>query len=418
MASLKYWIWLGSAAGVSPAAALALLRRFGSPERVYAADRAQYDRVDELRKQELRGLEDKNLDPSEKALEKCAKMGCSVMTIQDAGYPERLKNIYDPPIVLYIRGELPDIDEEAVFAIVGTRKCTDYGLREAGRVAYDVTRRGMLVTTGLARGVDSSAARGALRAGGRVVGVIGSGLDVVYPRNNEKLFDAVAASGAIISEYPPGSEAAPWHFPARNRIISGISVGVAVIEAPERSGALITASCALEQGREVFAMPGNVDAAACAGSNALLRDGAIPLISAADVAAEYLQRFPDKILPDLSDKKAPERVKRRPDAAPGRRAPIDRESGSENAQNAPETKKAVDNPAKIEYIDINAPGLELSDTERRVAEAVAPGGVHIDAIIAAGSLSAPETLAALTMLEIKGVVTQSRGKFFSLARKA
>ncbi|MDR1299506.1 MAG: DNA-protecting protein DprA, partial [Oscillospiraceae bacterium] len=236
MASLKYWVWLASARGVGAFAARALLARFGSPERVYAAGRGDYERSGPMKKSELDGLSDKALEPSEKAMEKCAQMGYRILTIQDAGYPERLKNIYDPPIVLYVRGALPDVDAEAVVAIVGTRRCTRYGLREAERMGHDVTGRGMLVTTGLALGVDSAAARGALSAGGRVIGVVGSGLDVVYPRENGELFDAVASSGAIISEYPPGAAAAPRHFPARNRIISGISVGVAVIEAPMRSG--------------------------------------------------------------------------------------------------------------------------------------------------------------------------------------
>jgi DNA processing protein len=431
MASVKYWIWLSSAAGVGPLTARKLLDGFGTPERVYYAHAEDYEQTMKLKASELRGLENKDLAPSESALEICGKKGYRVMTIQDADYPERLKNIYDPPIVLYVRGHLPDIDEEAVVAIVGTRKCTRYGLREAGRVGREATRRGLLVTTGLARGVDSAAARGALGAGGRVIGVIGSGLDVIYPKENAALFDAVASSGALVSEYPPGSAAIAGHFPARNRIISGISVGVAVIEAPLRSGALITAADALEQGREVFAMPGNVDAPSCEGSNDLLREGAIPLISADDIAAEYSARFPDKITLSEARRNAPARTRRRADTVPApqtggedgeetedARPRGGAPSGKTGGESADSIKKEVDNSTQVEYIDLNAPDISLTPTERLVAEAVAPGGVHIDAVIAGSSLSASDVFAALTMLEIKGIITRARGKFFSLAPKA
>jgi DNA processing protein len=418
VAALKYWAWLASARGVGAEAGRGLLEAFGTPERVYAAGRGEYERAGIVKKTQLAGLCDKSLDKCERALDTCARMGYTVVTFQDAGYPERLKNIYGPPMVLYVRGTLPDIDAQAVFAIVGTRRCTRYGLREAERVAHDITGRGLLVATGLALGVDSAAARGALRAGGRVVGVVGSGLDVVYPRENGELFDAVATSGAIISEYPPGTAAAPRHFPARNRIISGISVGVAVIEAPMRSGALITASHALDQGREVFAMPGNVDAASCAGSNALLREGAIPLINADDIASEYAPRFPGTIHTHDARSKAPARIRRRADTvpvpAPAIPAPDDRR-GEPACPPSGDEKKAVDNRAAVEYIDLGAPGVDLTEPEARVARAVAKGSVHVDEVIAGCAMAAQDVLAALTMLEIRGIVVQARGKYFSLA---
>jgi DNA processing protein len=215
------------------------------------------------------------------------------MTLHDGDYPARLTNIPDPPLVLYIRGRLPALDEEAAVAVVGTRSCTPYGLKAAERIGYELARHGCLVVSGLARGIDSAAAKGTLRAGGRVVGVVGSGLDIVYPPENKKLFDDVAAVGAIVSEYPPGSPAAPRHIPQRNTVMSGLSVGVTVIEAPEKSGALITATHALEQGRDVFAIPGNVDSPACKGSNNLLREGAVLVTTGREIAEEYAALFPD-----------------------------------------------------------------------------------------------------------------------------
>jgi DNA processing protein len=263
MAALKYWVWLASLQSVRTVTLKRLVDWFGSPELVFFADDKTYEEIPGLLKQEIAALSEKNLHDAKKTLDDCETYGFRIMTLHDGDYPARLKNIPDPPLVLYIRGRLPALDEEAAVAVVGTRSCTPYGLKAAERIGYELARHGCLVVSGLARGIDSAAAKGTLRAGGRVVGVVGSGLDIVYPPENKKLFDDVAAVGAIVSEYPPGSPAAPGHFPQRNRVMSGLSGGVTVIEAPEKSGALITATHALEQGRDVFAIPGNVDSPAC-----------------------------------------------------------------------------------------------------------------------------------------------------------
>ena len=252
---LKYWIWLSSLPGVGAKKAGRLLDLFGSPENVYFARDNEYREVTGLNTADVDKLSKKSLAGVQKTLKTCEENGYRIVTIQDAEYPERLRNIYDPPILFYVRGRLPPIDEEVAVAIVGTRNCTPYGLKASERIAYEISKARGLIVTGLARGIDSAAAKGALRAGGRVLGVIGSGLDVCYPPENKILFHDVAAVGAIISEYPPGTDAARVHFPARNRILSGVSVGVTVIEAPKKSGALITAARALEQGRDVFALP-------------------------------------------------------------------------------------------------------------------------------------------------------------------
>lgn len=310
------------------------------------------------------------------------------MTLQDAAYPDRLRNIYDPPVVLYVRGNLPFIDDEAVVAIVGTRDCTPYGISAAENTGYALARRGLIVTTGLARGVDSAATRGALRAGGSVIGVIGSGIDVIYPPENKRLFDDTAGCGAILSEYPPGTQAIAGHFPARNRILSGISLGVAVIEAPKKSGALITAARALEQGRDVFALPGNVDAKSCEGSNALLREGAIPFLSAEDIIGEYEELFPDKI------------------TAPGQNP------------DKPEADRAsfIDNSSKVNYIDLDNILNSLSGDERTVAAVIGAESLLVDDIMTRSELSAQQTLAAITMLEIKGNAVRGSGGRVSLLR--
>ena len=194
--------------------------------------------------------------------------------MQDADYPVRLRNIFEPPSLLYVKGQLPVIDEEVAVAMVGTRKASPYGVEAAEKIAYGLSRQGAVVISGAAAGVDSASHRGALRAGGKTIAVLGNGLDVVYPAENEWLYRDIAASGALISEYPPGTAAESWHFPVRNRIISGLSLATVVVEAPEKSGALITANTALEQGRDVFAVPGPIDAPMSRGCNRLIADGA------------------------------------------------------------------------------------------------------------------------------------------------
>ncbi|MCL2402168.1 MAG: DNA-protecting protein DprA, partial [Oscillospiraceae bacterium] len=231
MSSLKYWVWLSSVSGVSAAVAGILLRRFETPEQIYYADASEFKEIG-IKPADISLLSRKNIEFANRILSKCEEKHFRIITLQDVEYPDRLRNIYDPPIVLYIRGTLPVIDEEAAVAIVGTRSSTPPGIAVSERIGYELARYGLLVVSGLARGIDSAAAKGALRGGGRVLGVLGCGLDVVYPSENEDLYDDVTKSGAIISEYPPGTPPHGGNFPVRNRILSGVSLGVAVVEAP------------------------------------------------------------------------------------------------------------------------------------------------------------------------------------------
>ena len=408
MSSLKYWIWLSSANGVGAVTAGQLLAHFGSPEKVFFAGAQEYGGVGGITRGDIKQLMNKDLAPANDILSSCTEAGCRIMTIQDAEYPDRLRNTYDPPVILYIRGKLPVIDDEAAVAVVGTRNCSPYGIAAAETISYTLARHGLIVVTGLARGIDTAAALGALRGGGRVVAVIGSGVDVVYPPENAALFDDVARSGAILSEYPPGTPAAAGHFPARNRILSGLSLGVAVLEAPKKSGALITASRALEQGRDVFAMPGNVDAKYSEGSNLLLREGAIPLLSAANIIDEYAELFPDKITSDadltLLDQRAGERLlKSSPGAGRG---------GENDAKN--DGKKEIDNTSGVEYIDLDIILSELSGDEKTVAESIGLSVLQVDEIIVKTGLPASQVLTALTILGISGYVKRSSGSYYSL----
>ena len=425
MSSLKYWIWLSSASGIGSVTAKRLLDHFGTPEAVFKAGERDCRNAVPLRETEFKKLADKNTDSVSKILASCAETGCRVVTLQDADYPDRLRNIYDPPLVLYVKGNLPSIDEEAVVAVVGTRDCTSYGITSAENIGYRLAKCGLVVATGLAKGIDSAAARGALLGGGNVIGVIGSGLDIVYPSENKTLFGEVAASGAIVSEYPPGTPAIRAHFPSRNRIISALSLGVAVIEAPSRSGALITASRALEQGRDVFTLPGNIDARSSEGSNALLREGAIPILSADDIISEYADLFPDKINPDAatvlpqtqSDSQIPDSRQKqgKPDIKPAMRS--DKPQSGNVTGKGTAIKKEIDNAPEAGYIDLQKLLSNLSGDENAVASAIGFNTVHVDDIIVSTGLPAQRVLTALTMLEIKGCAVGKGGKSFSLVLK-
>ena len=274
MADVRYWLWLSRLRKLSPVAAHKYLDHFGSVKQLYYASAEDYRRMPGAQEAEIKLLSDKRLDEADDIAESCEKLGVRILSLRDSAYPDRLRNIYDAPLVLYVKGSLPDIDSLPCMAIVGTRRASAYGRRCARRFAAEMTRSGGVIVSGLAEGIDSEAMRAAIEAGGPVIGVLGTGVDVVFPAWNTELQNAACEHGALISEYPPGTRGNKISFPQRNRIISGISLGVVVIEAPERSGSLITAARASEQGRDVYVVPGNIDDPGFVGSNRLIRDGA------------------------------------------------------------------------------------------------------------------------------------------------
>lgn len=292
MAALKFWTWLTTLPGLSSRSRLLLLEHFQSPEDIYYADTEELLLAEGMTRAQAELLGDKSLDRAERVLEECARKEQFILTMQDAAYPNRLRGIYDPPVLLYGRGALPLFDEEAAIAVVGTRSCTPYGVAVAEEFGYEMAKQGALVVSGMARGIDAAAQRGALRAGGLTAAVLGGGVDVVYPAENRWLYEDIAAVGVLLSEYPPGTEPRSGHFPVRNRIMSGLTLASVVVEAPPRSGALITAHLALDQGRDVFAVPGPITAEASRGCNELIREGAGLASCAWDILGEYEARFP------------------------------------------------------------------------------------------------------------------------------
>ena len=229
MAALKYWLWLTMKRRVSNQLRLALLEHFASPEELYFAEEGEYAQVSGMNRAALEELGDKSLTECDRVLGRCDQEDIRLITLCDADYPDRLKNIYDPPCLLYAKGRMPLFDEEAAVAVVGTRSATPYGIASAEKLGYGLARQGALVVTGVARGIDSAASRAALRAGGVTAGILGGGIDVIYPPENRYLYEDIAASGVLLSEYPPGTEPAGRHFPVRNRILSGLCLATLVV---------------------------------------------------------------------------------------------------------------------------------------------------------------------------------------------
>ena len=245
----KHWVWLATRSGIGVRGRAELLRRFGTAERIYAMDRAALQAEEGLRRSWLEPLLDKTLDGAERILAQCDRFDIRLLTYAEPAYPERLRNIADPPALLYYQGRLPDFDHEAAIAVVGSRRCSAYGLLHAKQFSRLIAASGGLVMSGGARGIDTMALQSAMDLPEPVVCVLACGLDIAYPPENGQLFAQIASRGCLLSEYPPGTSPMRGNFPVRNRILSGLSVGVLVVEASAQSGALITARLALEQGR-------------------------------------------------------------------------------------------------------------------------------------------------------------------------
>ena len=353
---------------IGPLRVRRLLDAFGSMERLTRATPGELSQVQGigplLAGRIVAGFRDEAWLARE--LERAHRQGASIVTTDDAGYPGALRTIPDPPLALYLRGTLTASDQVAV-AMVGARHASLYGLQCAEQLAYALALRGVTVVSGLARGIDGAAHRGALRAGGRTLAVLGGGLARLYPDDHAALAEEIAAHGAVVSEYPMDTEPRPHYFPRRNRLISGLSLGTVVVEAAQRSGALITADCALEQGREVFAVPGPMTAVTSQGTHHLLKQGARLVTSVDDILDEL------RLTPVAAPAPAPD--------------------GGTAAGPASTIQRRV-----------------LGCLRRRQP-------ASIDLIAAQSGVPMPEVSAALLQLELQGAVEQRPGKLFVLAER-
>ena len=381
-----HWIWFAGLNKISAAQKIALLERFSDPEEIFALGAAALKQTEAVTDQMLQEMNTKDLSAAEKIVKICADKGIDIVTFADKAYPARLRNIYDPPMVLYCKGALPNTEAVPVIGVVGTRKATAYGLSVARDMSRQIAACGGIVVSGGAGGIDTLALQGALEMEKSVVAVLGCGVDICYPKENKRLFDRIPEKGCLISEYAPGTRPYSWNFPRRNRIISGMSNGVLVVEAPEKSGALITARDALEQGRDVFVVPGNINVAACAGSNALLQGYAMAVFTGWDVLQEYQQMYPGAV----QKREVPAHIR--------------------EAEYIP--AKVAQQPAKPqqETNPVSAKPIELTADEEMVAKCLTQEPRQVDEIIAQLKLPAAKVMSILTMLTVKGVVRSHPGK--------
>lgn len=399
MSGLKYWLWLTTRQGLDAAGVLTVLDYFVTPERAYYADREEYDQLP-LAPKARSGLYSKELDSADRILGDCQRLSLRIMTLRDGDYPERLRQISAPPAVLYVRGKLFDFDEEAAIAVVGSRRPSQYGEMAAAKLGMELAAGGALVLSGIAEGLDTCALKGALKAGGPVVSVLGGGIDVPYPAVNRYLYEDVAAAGALISEYPPGTEPKGFHFPRRNRILSGLALGVLAVECKLHSGTMSTVRHAMDQDRDIFAIPGAIDAPMSEGTNWLIQQGAKLVTRGEDILEEYRSRFPGRL---------GRREPLSPQAVQQRLEDVEQETVASVKQETPdeEQKPHLERVPRAEQAD------RFTDDQLAILRALGEESCSAEELVERTGIPARRILSALTMLQVERVVEESAGRRFS-----
>ena len=374
-ADLADWIALNLIRGIGPRTANQLLEEFGAPAQVFAASRLALEKFG-LKPNTIQELHDSSiLEKANEEIERLEALHARVITLEDEDYPALLREIHDPPIALYVRGDLPKAYAQPCLAVVGSRRCSTYGVNTAQMLARDLAANGLTIVSGMARGIDAAAHRGALEAaeaGGQTIAIVGTGLETTYPKEHKGLEVEIMVHGAVISEFPLGTPPLPQNFPYRNRILSGLCFGVLVVEAAEHSGSLITARLAYEQGREVFAVPGNITSQTSFGPNYLIKDGAKLVQQWRDVVEELPLEIKEKILG---------------------------------------VQRVADQ--KGNNVQSMFPAVEFSATERQLLEILSPDvPAHIDQLLLSSGLASAELMNALLSLEMKDRIRELPGKSF------
>ncbi len=400
-----YWIWLQLALGAGFRAAT-VLERWKSPKNLYQADSFERRLSGCLNTWQLRRMQETKLEDAQKVLDTCRSNGWQILTPEQEAYPERLKSLDDFPLALYLWGTLPEIDAEVCISMVGTRKASCYGIEVAARLATGLAKAGAIVVSGGALGIDTAAHQGALALGGYTIAVLGCGFGTDYLMKNESLRKAIAATGCVLTEFPPFTQASKYTFPVRNRLISGLSLGTVVVEAAVKSGALITARFAQAQGRDVFAVAGSVIDPANEGTNRLIHDGAKPVFCVMDILEEYTSRFCEKLR--LEDAGQP-----LSDAAPA--------NGQINFWNVEDSAAHKTNTAqniikkgfggkseKKTVLPVRLPET-LSQQAQQVWHAM-ESETHVDTLASLTGLAPRQVLSALTELEMNGLAVPASGR--------
>lgn len=439
-----FWIWLSEALGAANKGFRPLIEAYGNPYDIFHAEREELERFACLTERNLRALCDKSLFHASEILDRCEKLGIGILPYGDDDYPVTLKEILDPPIVLYYLGQWKNLNSHLCIGMVGMRRMSAYGLRLAYKLSYELASVGTVIVSGMATGIDGVCAAGALMAKGYTVAVLGSGPDIIYPPHHKLLSRQIQKNGVLISEYPPGSPPSKHHFPARNRIISGLSQATVVVEAGIGSGSLITAKSAVLQGRDVFALPANVGSKGAEGTNGLLKDGAKLVLSTSDILEPYahiyteslyLERLPkaarssEADLNALADLGVIELTKPQKRSEAGVRAASaveSKKSPGRESKPAPQGRREQMPPVKeppVARAETSSEGRtppaailsSLNKVQLAVLEAIPDDrAVSADTL---NSLGYPygETIAALTMLEIMGLIQKLPGALYTKA---
>lgn len=379
--SARFWLWLTLATGVNNPKHKRIYETYDSIVDFYNGGVYEWRLCGIFSPKDIDSLENTKLSQADEVIAKCMKLGHDIICIDDPEYPQKLKDIYAPPCVLYVWGKLPDINNRLSIAMVGTRNATQYGVMASHTLSASLSKLSVVIVSGGALGIDSASHIGTLEAGGTTICVLGCGIDHRYLMSNVSMRRNIASTGAVISEYPPGTQSYPSNFPVRNRIISGLSDGVIVVEADAKSGSLITVNHALEQGREVFAVMGNINSRYSTGTNKMIKDGATPVTSYMDV----IEAFPNyKITSNEDMKTEPEY------------------SGQNNSEI---NKEPV----------LHREDLDLSDTVNLVYRCIGNEPIHIDQLVIKTGLPVSKVLQSLTELEILALISCQQGRLYKLA---
>lgn len=428
--NIVYYVWLSLACGPASPIPERLLSVFDDAESIYSADAAEISAVADIPKRTLSLLQNKDISEAQRIVSFCVHNNVGILTIKDNKYPSRLRRISTPPLVLYYRGNLPDFDNTVCIAVVGTRNATDSGRKIAYELSRDLSLAGVTVVSGMAYGIDAAAAEGAVDVGGHTIAVFGCGIDVVYPAPHELLMNRILVPGAVITEYPPHEPPKASNFPMRNRIISGLCQGTVVVEADFKSGALITAKYAGDEGRDIFAVPGNISSPVSYGPNLLIKEGARVVTSAEDIIMEYAAAYPFTI--DIERMKAIRRglVSQGNKYGVERVAAAGRPDDFYSDNDAVSKKKTVKDTAlkklkkekiikidtepisKVSEEELDEKLAYLDDIQRKVYELFVQDASLTADDLCSEDISASEVLSALTMLEIEGLVEAMPGGLY------
>ncbi|MBQ3078125.1 MAG: DNA-processing protein DprA [Clostridia bacterium] len=409
-----YSLWLTSRLGAATVKTSALLECYGTAEALYHASPWEAAAKVGLGRAEAERLAQRDLSDIYRLADRLGSLGIGTLHPADPAYPPLLREIRTAPFTLFYKGDPHALDDRVVVAVVGTRSCTRYGAAVAEKLAGEMAGCGVVIVSGMADGIDTCANLGALKAQGKTVAVLGSGIDRPYPSHNGYLMEQIIESGGLVlSEYPPGSPIQRGNFPARNRIISGISHGVVVVEAPKKSGALITARLALEQNRDLFTVPGNITSYPSEGTNQLLKDScAKPVTETLDILEEYLDRLGASLQALQARRDREQSLPDKPQE-PSRPAPPARPAAPPPARPAAPPPSAP--PSAAPSREQMQRELNLSADEAALLALIGPSPMSADALIKESGIPVGKTMAALTMLEAKGYLRSLPGARFEKA---